>query len=60
MLSSVVLGAGLVMGSNDAQQETLVAGVVRGETLLALAIDEQPRHQPLNIEILHAWTVMQR
>ncbi|MAP13184.1 MAG: acyl-CoA dehydrogenase [Gammaproteobacteria bacterium] len=51
MLSSVVLGAGLVMElGNDAQRETLVAGVVRGETLLALAIDEQPRHQPLNIE----------
>lgn len=50
MLSTVVLGANLVEQlGNDAQRDRILPAVVRGETILALAIDEHPRHQPGNI-----------
>lgn len=47
LLSSVVLGGGLLVETgSDAQRDTWLPGVVRGETLLALALEERPRHDP--------------
>ena len=52
MLSSVVLGTTLVMElGNEQQRQSLVTSAVAGEHLLALAIDEHPRHQPVNIQV---------
>ncbi|MCB1739261.1 MAG: acyl-CoA dehydrogenase family protein [Gammaproteobacteria bacterium] len=47
MLSTLVLGATLVESlGNPAQRERLLPAVVEGRCLLALAIDELPRHRP--------------
>ncbi len=50
LLSTVVLGAGLIerLGSN-AQREHWLARIAAGDTVLALALDETPRHDPARI-----------
>lgn len=52
MLSSVVLGATLVNAlGTDTQKQQLLNGVIEGNLLLALAVDELPRHQPEQIRL---------
>ena len=50
LLSTVVLGAGLIerLGS-DAQRSHWLPRIAAGETVLALALDETPRHDPARI-----------
>ena len=50
LLSTVVLGAGLIerLGS-DAQRSHWLPRIAAGETVLALALDETPRHDPQRI-----------
>jgi alkylation response protein AidB-like acyl-CoA dehydrogenase len=50
LLSTVVLGAGLIerLGS-EAQREHWLARIAAGQTVLALALDETPRHDPTRI-----------
>jgi alkylation response protein AidB-like acyl-CoA dehydrogenase len=50
LLSTVVLGAGLIerLGS-DAQRTAWLPRIAAGETVLALALDETPRHDPQRI-----------
>lgn len=51
LLGTVVLGASLTEALGSAEQiERVLPAVVSGELLLALAIDELPRHQPTNIQ----------
>lgn len=50
LLSSVVLGAGLLLeAGSDAQRAAWLPGVVGAQRLLALALEEQPRHDPTGI-----------
>ncbi|AQV98313.1 acyl-CoA dehydrogenase [Cupriavidus necator] len=50
LLSSVVLGAGLLLeAGSDAQRAAWLPGIVAGEQLLALALEEAPRHDPSGI-----------
>jgi alkylation response protein AidB-like acyl-CoA dehydrogenase len=52
LLSSVVLGGGLLAeAGSDAQRDAWLPGVARGETLLALALEERPRHDPANVAL---------
>ena len=52
MLSSVVLSSTLVQALGDeAQKQRMLNAIVNGQQLLALAIDEQPRHQPTSISL---------
>lgn len=47
LLSSVVLGGGLIAeAGNAAQRDAWLPGIARGETLVALALEERPRHDP--------------
>jgi alkylation response protein AidB-like acyl-CoA dehydrogenase len=56
LLSSVVLGGGLIAeAGNAAQRDAWLPGIARGETLLALALEERPRHDPAALA-LHART----
>lgn len=50
LLSTVVIGAGLIerLGS-DAQRAHWLQRIAAGETVLALALDETPRHDPARI-----------
>lgn len=50
LLSTVVLGAGLIerLGS-DAQRAAWLPRIAAGDTVLALALDETPRHDPQRI-----------
>ena len=49
-LSSAVLGATLLkLAGSDAQQAAVLPRVAAGEHLIALALDESPRHDPLAI-----------
>jgi alkylation response protein AidB-like acyl-CoA dehydrogenase len=49
-LSSAVLGVTLLkLAASDEQQAALLPSVATGEHLLALALDESPRHDPLAI-----------
>lgn len=50
MLSSVVLCGSLLEQLANEQQLTWLNSIISGEKRLALAIDEQARHQPDNIE----------
>jgi alkylation response protein AidB-like acyl-CoA dehydrogenase len=50
LLSSVVMGAGLLLeAGNDTQRTEWLPAVTSGERLLALALEEQPRHDPAGI-----------
>jgi alkylation response protein AidB-like acyl-CoA dehydrogenase len=52
LLSSVVLGGGLLaQAGSDAQRHAWLPGVARGETLLALALEERPRHDPAAVAL---------
>ncbi|RJG19011.1 acyl-CoA dehydrogenase family protein [Massilia cavernae] len=46
LLPSVVLGGGLLLAGGDARQRALIAGVIDGSALLALALEEEGRHAP--------------
>lgn len=48
LLSSVVLGGGLLLGG-DARQRALIGTVIDGSGLLALALEEQGRHAPCTV-----------
>ncbi len=51
LLSSALLGASVVLAAgNEAQKKALLTAVARGECVLALALEESPRHQPHTIE----------
>ncbi|MDJ0789813.1 MAG: acyl-CoA dehydrogenase family protein [Myxococcota bacterium] len=50
-LSTVVLGAGAIeRAGTEAQKQTLLPGVCKGETLLALALEETGRFAPGHVE----------
>jgi len=50
LLPSVVLGGGLLLAAgSDAQRDHWLPRVARGEALLALALDETPRHDPARV-----------
>lgn len=53
LLSTVVLGAGLIekLGTPE-QQRAILPKVVDGSWLLALALDELPRHQPTHLSTI--------
>lgn len=47
LLSSVVLGGGLLLSAGSAaQRATLIPAIISGQTLLALALEEEGRHDP--------------
>jgi alkylation response protein AidB-like acyl-CoA dehydrogenase len=49
-LSTAILGASaLLKGGTSSQKETLLPKIAAGETILALATDERPRHSPFSI-----------
>ncbi len=51
LFSSGVLCAGLVaLAGNEQQKQQLLSGVAAGTLLLALALDERPRHDPAAVE----------
>lgn len=50
LLSSVVLGAGLLVEAGSSEQQAAhLPAIIGGESLFALALDEQARHNPLSI-----------
>jgi alkylation response protein AidB-like acyl-CoA dehydrogenase len=50
LVSTVLLGGSLVLlAGNEAQRQAIIPTIVSGERLLALALDEGPRHNPTNI-----------
>jgi len=50
LLSTVALaGNAVLLGGSDAQRKDLLPGVCSGETLLALAYQETPRHSPYSV-----------
>lgn len=50
LLSSVVLGGGLLVAAGSAaQRDAWLPKVAAGEALLALALDETPRHDPTRV-----------
>lgn len=50
LLSSVVLGAGLLLeAGSDVQRAAWLPSVVEGQQLLALALEERPRHDPAGV-----------
>jgi alkylation response protein AidB-like acyl-CoA dehydrogenase len=52
MLSSVVMSASIIEAlGTEAQKSQYLRGVVHGELLLALALDERPHHRPSTIEL---------
>lgn len=52
LLSSVVLGGGLIAeAGSEAQRAEWLPGVASGETLLALALEERPRHEPASLAL---------
>jgi alkylation response protein AidB-like acyl-CoA dehydrogenase len=49
-LSTAILGAtALMKGGSPSHKEALLPGIARGDTLVALAIDERARHAPLSV-----------
>lgn len=51
LLSTVVLGGSAVLlGGNDSQRKAILPGVCEGETILALASQEQGRFHPYQVE----------
>ena len=52
LLSSVVLGGGLLLGAGNAGQRALIADIISGDALLALALEEQGRHAPAAVRTL--------
>ncbi|UAW98701.1 acyl-CoA dehydrogenase [Halopseudomonas nanhaiensis] len=47
LLSTAVVGASLVqLAGSDAQRQSLLPAIAEGSLLLALAVDEKPRHAP--------------
>lgn len=52
LMSTVVLGGGLLAEAGSAaQRDTWLPRVIRGETLLALALEERPRHDPATVAL---------
>ncbi|MBL0089916.1 MAG: acyl-CoA dehydrogenase family protein [Ideonella sp.] len=52
LLSSVVLGAGLIDEAGDeAQRQAWLPRIASGDALLALALDETPRHDPTRVAL---------
>ena len=52
LLATVVLGAGLIQEAGDeAQRQAWLPRVASGEALLALALDETPRHDPTRVAL---------
>ncbi len=51
LLSTVVLGGSAVLlGGNDSQRKAILPGVCKGDTILALASQEQGRFHPYQVE----------
>lgn len=51
LLSTVVLGgSALMLGGSEAQRKDILPGVCKGETILALAAQEQGRFHPYHVE----------
>ena len=49
-LSTVLLGGGAILaGGSEAQKSSILPGVCNGETILALACQENPRHAPHHV-----------
>lgn len=52
LLASALVGASAVnLGGNDAQKQRYLPGIVQGEEIFTLAVDEGPRHTPQNIAL---------
>lgn len=52
LLSSVVLGGGVIeLAGSAAQQAEWMAALIAGEKRIALALDEQPRHDPAAVAL---------
>ena len=55
LLSTVVLGGGLLTeAGSEAQRDHWLPQIAAGEALLALALEEEPRHDPMRVA-LRAW-----
>ncbi|MCI5106033.1 MAG: acyl-CoA/acyl-ACP dehydrogenase [Pseudomonadales bacterium] len=51
LIASVLLGGNLIYAlGNEAQKQALLPGLIAGDLLLALAIDETPFHNPTRIQ----------
>jgi len=51
LISTVLLSATAInLGGSEQQKQAYLPGVVSGEKVLALAIDEKPHHNPLDVE----------
>lgn len=51
LFATVVLGASaILLGGNDEQKRAWLPAIVSGEWRLALAVDEQPHHNPAHID----------
>jgi len=51
LISTVLLGGTAInLGGNESQKQKILPGIVTGENILALAIDENPHHNPCNVK----------
>ena len=49
-LSTAILGAtALIKGGSQPQKEALLPAIASGDSIVALAVDERPRHAPLSV-----------
>jgi alkylation response protein AidB-like acyl-CoA dehydrogenase len=52
LFSTVLLcGSAVLLGGNETQRRTVLPEIAAGKRILALAVDEGPRHQPLQIAL---------
>ena len=52
LIASALVGASaILLGGNDEQMRNLLPGIVNGDEILTLAVDEGPRHSPENIAL---------
>jgi|TARA_B100001971_G_C18224700_1_gene559546 alkylation response protein AidB-like acyl-CoA dehydrogenase len=50
LISTVLLcGSAIQIGGNDAQKKEILPEIIAGETIMALALEEQPHHAPTQI-----------
>jgi len=57
LIASALVGASaILLGGNDEQMRNLLPGIVNGDEILTLAVDESPRHSPENIALQAAKT----
>jgi alkylation response protein AidB-like acyl-CoA dehydrogenase len=47
--TSILAATALMKGGSRSQQESLLPGIAGGELVIAVALDERPRHNPLSV-----------